>query len=56
MANDCDVTEAEVEQMLNPLMEYLDQKLAILNTYLYQSVFNHVLRVCLRLFFFLSHT
>lgn len=45
MAQDCDVTEAEMDVMLGPLLGYLDTRLASLNQYLYQSVFHHVLRV-----------
>jgi hypothetical protein len=46
MAQDCDVNEEEVDAMLAPLMGFLDDRLAILNHNLYQSVFDHVLRVC----------
>lgn len=56
MAQDCDVNEEEVDAMLAPLMGFLDDKLATLNHNLYQSVFDHVLRVwAIRINLFQAH-
>lgn len=45
VAESCDVDDNLVARKLHGLMDYLDEKLEILNSNLYRGIFSHVLKV-----------